>query len=123
MALPFRFGVGGRLGDGKQWTSWIHLDDLVALVEFSIATPAIRGAVNAVAPHPVTNAVFTQELAAALHRPAIFPVPPVALKLLLGEMSQVLLASQRVIPQEALRAGFQFRFTDAGEALRQIFAA
>src|ERR1019366_6950450 len=71
MALPFRLGVGGRLGDGKQWTSWIHLDDLVALVEFSIATTTIRGAVNAVAPNPVTNAAFTQELAAALHRPAI----------------------------------------------------
>jgi uncharacterized protein (TIGR01777 family) len=123
MALPFRFGVGGRLGDGKQWTSWIHLDDLIALVEFSIATTTIRGAVNAVAPIPVTNAAFTQELAAALHRPAIFPVPAAALKLLLGEMSQVVLASQRVIPEAALRAGFQFRFTDLGEALRQIFAA
>jgi uncharacterized protein (TIGR01777 family) len=123
MALPFRFGVGGRLGDGKQWTSWIHLDDLVALVEFSIATTTIRGAVNAVAPNPVTNATFTQQLAAALHRPAIFPVPAAALKLLLGEMSQVVLASQRVIPEAALRAGFQFRFTDVGEALRQIFAA
>jgi uncharacterized protein (TIGR01777 family) len=123
MALPFRFGVGGRLGNGKQWTSWIHLDDLVALVEFSISTSAIRGAVNAVAPSPVTNAVFTKELAAALLRPAIFPVPAAALKLLLGEMSQVVLASQRVIPEAALRAGFQFRFTEVGEALRQIFAA
>ena len=123
MALPFRFGVGGRLGDGKQWTSWIHLDDLIALVDFSIATTAIRGAVNAVAPNPVTNAAFTQELAAALHRPAIFPVPAVALKLLLGEMSEVVLCSQRVIPEAALRAGFEFRFTEVGQALRQIFAA
>jgi uncharacterized protein len=123
MALPFRFGVGGRLGDSKQWTSWIHLDDLVALIEFSMATTAIRGAVNAVGPNPVTNADFTRELAAALHRPAIFPVPAAALKLLLGEMSQVALASQRVIPQAALRAGFQFRFTDIGQALRQIFAS
>jgi uncharacterized protein (TIGR01777 family) len=122
MALPFRFGLGGRLGDGKQWTSWIHLDDLIALVEFSIAT-TLQGAVNAVAPNPVTNAVFTQDLAAALHRPAIFPVPPIALKLLLGEMSQVLLASQRVIPKAALHAGFHFRFGDIGDALRQIFAA
>jgi len=123
MALPFRFGVGGRLGDGKQWTSWIHLDDLIALVEFSLATVTLRGAVNAVAPNPVTNATFTRELAAALHRPALFPVPAAALKLLLGEMSQVVLASQRVIPEAALRAGFQFRFTEVGEALRQIFAA
>jgi uncharacterized protein (TIGR01777 family) len=123
MALPFRFGAGGRLGDGKPWTSWIHLDDLIALVEFSIATAAVRGAVNAVAPNPVTNTDFTRALAAALHRPAIFPVPAAALKLLLGEMSQVVLASQRVIPEAALRAGFHFRFTDVGDALRQIFAA
>jgi uncharacterized protein (TIGR01777 family) len=123
MALPFRFGVGGRLGDGKQWTSWIHLEDLTALVEFSIATIAVRGSVNAVAPNPVTNADFTRELAAALHRPAIFPVPAAALKLLLGEMSQVLLASQRVIPETALHTGFQFRFTEVGGALRQIFAS
>jgi len=123
MSMPFRFGVGGRLGNGKQWTSWIHLDDLAGLVEFSIATTTIRGALNAVAPNPVTNADFTRELASALHRPAIFPVPAAALKLLLGEMSQVVLASQRVIPETALRAGFQFRFTDVGEALRQIFAA
>ncbi|MDP8991342.1 MAG: TIGR01777 family oxidoreductase [Acidobacteriota bacterium] len=123
IALPFRFGVGGRLGDGKQWTSWIHLDDLISLVEFSIATSTLRGAVNAVAPNPVTNAEFTRELAAALHRPAILPVPTLALKILLGEMSQAILASQRVIPQAALRAGFQFRFTEVGEALRHIFAA
>jgi uncharacterized protein len=122
MALPFRFGVGGRLGSGKQWVSWIALDDLTSLIEFAIMNPAVRGPVNAVAPNPVTNAEFTRELAAALHRPAIFPVPALALKLLLGEMSQVLLASQHVIPEAALRAGFQFRFTDVGEALRQILA-
>jgi uncharacterized protein len=122
MAMPFRFGVGGRLGSGKQWTSWIHLDDLVALIEFSIGTAAIRGAVNAVAPNPVTNADFTRELASALHRPALFTVPAAALKILMGEMSQVALASQRVIPQAALRAGFPFRFTDVGGALRQILA-
>ncbi|MDP9114587.1 MAG: TIGR01777 family oxidoreductase [Acidobacteriota bacterium] len=123
MALPFRFGVGGRLADGKQWTSWIHLDDLAALVEFSIANAALRDAVNAVAPSPVTNATFTRELAAALHRPAVFPVPAAALKFLMGEMSQIVLASQRVIPEAASRAGFQFRFKEVDEALRQIFTA
>jgi uncharacterized protein (TIGR01777 family) len=117
MALPFRWGVGGRLGTGRQWMSWIHLDDLVALIEFAIRTPALSGAVNAVAPHPVTNAEFTRALAAALHRPALFPVPAVALKLLLGEMSQVILASQRVVPEAALRAGFRFRYSDVGPAL------
>jgi len=122
MALPFRLGVGGRLGTGKQWMSWIHLDDLVSLIEFAATNAALSGPVNAVAPNPVTNAAFTRELAAALHRPAIFPVPALALKLLLGEMSQMLLGSQRVIPEAALRAGFQFRFAEAGQALRQIFA-
>lgn len=122
MLLPFRLGVGGRLGTGNQWMSWIALDDLVSLIEFAIADAALRGPVNAVAPNPVTNAVFTRELAAALHRPAIFPVPAFALKILFGEMSQILLGGQRVIPQAALRAGFQFRFAELGEALRQVIA-
>jgi len=122
MLLPFRLGVGGRLGTGEQWMSWIALDDLVSLIEFAIEHAALTGPVNAVAPNPVTNAVFTRELAAALHRPAIFPVPAFALKILFGEMSQILLGGQRVIPQDALRAGFQFRCTDLGQALRQAIA-
>jgi hypothetical protein len=123
MATPFRLGVGGRLGSGRQWMSWIAVDDLVALVEFALMDTALSGPVNAVAPNPVTNADFTRELAAALHRPAIFPVPEFALKLLFGDMSQMLLGSQRVVPEAALRAGFRFRFTQAGDALRQIFAS
>lgn len=119
MLLPFRLGVGGRLGTGQQWMSWIALDDLVSLIELAIADAALSGPVNAVAPNPVTNAVFTRELAAALRRPAMFPVPAFALKILFGEMSQILLGGQRVIPQAALRAGFQFRFTEVGDALRQ----
>ena len=119
MLLPFRLGVGGRLGTGQQWMSWIALDDLVSLIEFAIADAALSGPVNAVAPNPVTNAVFTRELAAALRCPAILPVPAFALKILFGEMSQILLGGQRVIPQAALRAGFQFRFTEVSDALRQ----
>jgi hypothetical protein len=122
MLLPFRLAVGGRLGTGEQWMSWIALDDLVSLIEFAIEDAALSGPVNAVAPNPVTNAVFTRELAAALHRPAVFPVPAFALKILFGEMSQVLLGGQRVIPQAALRAGFQFRYAELGEALRQSIA-
>jgi len=118
MLLPFRLGVGGRLGTGEQWMSWIALDDLVSLIEFAIEDAALSVPVNAVAPNPVTNAAFTRELAAALHRPAILPVPAFALKILFGEMSQVLLGGQRVIPRAALRAGFQFRFADLGDALR-----
>jgi uncharacterized protein (TIGR01777 family) len=122
MLLPFRLGVGGRLGTGAQWMSWIALDDLVSLIEFAIEDDALSGPVNAVAPNPVTNAVFTRELGATLHRPAIFPVPAFALKMLFGEMSQILLGGQRVIPQVALRAGFQFRFADLGQALRHAIA-
>jgi hypothetical protein len=122
MLLPFRLGVGGRLGTGEQWMSWIALDDLISLIEFVIADAALSGPVNAVAPNPVTNAVFTRELAAALRRPAILPVPAFALKILFGEMSQILLGGQRVIPQAALRAGFHFRFAELGEALRQVVA-
>jgi uncharacterized protein (TIGR01777 family) len=123
MTTPFRLGVGGRLGSGEQWMSWIALDDLVSLLEFAVLNTTLHGPVNAVAPNPVTNADFTRELAAALHRPAIFPVPALALKVLFGDMSEMLLGSQRVIPEAALRAGFRFRFTEAGEALRQIFAS
>jgi len=122
MLPPFRLGVGGRLGTGEQWMSWIALDDLVSLVEFAIGTTALSGPVNAVAPNPVTNTVFTRELAAALHRPAILPLPALALRILFGEMSQILLGGQRVSPQAALRAGFQFRFADLGQALAHAVA-
>ena len=120
--LPFRLGLGGRLGSGQQWMSWIHLDDLIALIGFAIESEQCKGVMNAVAPHPVTNDEFTHDLARALHRPAVFPVPEFGLKLLYGEMSQVILGSQRVIPEAALQAGFQFRFAELGPALRQIVA-
>ncbi|HML17583.1 MAG TPA: TIGR01777 family oxidoreductase, partial [Bryobacteraceae bacterium] len=120
MLTPFRLGIGGRIGSGKQWMSWIHLDDLAALIAFALEHPTLRGAVNASAPEPVTNAEFTRELARALHRPAIFPVPEAALKLMFGEMSQMILASERVLPEAALRAGFSFRFPRIREALRDL---
>src|SRR5579863_3900725 len=122
MLLPFRLGLGGRLGSGRQWMSWIHLDDLISLIGFAIESAQCKGAINGVAPHPVTNAEFTHDLADALHRPAIFPVPELALKLLYGEMSEVILGSQRVVPEAALQAGFEFRFPELGPALRQIMA-
>lgn len=117
MLLPFRLGLGGRLGNGKQWMSWIHIDDLAALIEFAITNPELSGPVNAAAPAPVTNAEFTRTLARTLHRPAIFPVPAFILKLIFGEMSQVLLGSQRVLPEAALQAGFDFHYSDLGLAL------
>jgi uncharacterized protein (TIGR01777 family) len=123
MLPPFRMGVGGRIGSGKQWMSWIHIDDLVSLILFAILNPSVRGAVNAVAAQPVTNADFTQELAKALHRPAIFPVPEIALKLLFGEMSSMLVGGQRVVPQAALAAGFEFRYSSLGSALAALFGS
>ena len=108
--LPvFRLGVGGRLGSGRQWMSWIHIDDVVSLILFTMENAALQGPFNATAPDPVTNDEFTRRLAAALHRPAIFPVPAIALKLVFGEMSQVLLDSQRALPVAAQAAGFEFQ--------------
>jgi hypothetical protein len=120
MLLPFKLGVGGRIGDGKQWMSWIHIADTIGLIEFAISSSNLRGPANATAPNPVTNSEFTRELAAALHRPAILPVPKFALNLLFGDMAQIVYASQRVIPEAALRAGYQFRFPKLGDALQAL---
>jgi uncharacterized protein len=122
MLPPFKLGIGGRLGSGKQWTSWIHIDDAVNLILFVLENGQIRGAINATAPHPVTNAQFTRELARVLHRPAIFPVPPFALRLMFGEMAEVVLASQRVLPAAAQAAGFEFRYSDLAPALANLLA-
>jgi hypothetical protein len=119
MLTPFKLGAGGRLGSGRHWMAWIHLDDLAALFQFALAKP-LSGAVNGVAPNPVTNAEFTRTLAAALHRPAIFPMPEFALRLLFGEMGEILLASQRVMPQAAQAAGFTFRFPELAGALADV---
>ena len=116
MLPPFRMGVGGRLGSGRQWMSWIHLEDLAALFQLAVESQ-VRGPLNAAAPHAVTNSDFTRELAHALRRPAVFPVPEFALRLLFGEMADVLLASQRVVPAAAEAAGFRFRFPQLASAL------
>ncbi|HTW66578.1 MAG TPA: TIGR01777 family oxidoreductase [Bryobacteraceae bacterium] len=122
--LPlFRVGAGGRLASGRQWMSWIHIDDAVSLILFAIENAALRGPVNATAPNPVTNADFTRTLARTLHRPAIFPAPAFALKLALGEMSQVLLDSQRVLPAAAQAAGFKFRYPGLTAAFGSLLAA
>jgi uncharacterized protein (TIGR01777 family) len=122
MALPFRFGAGGRIGSGRQVMSWIHVDDWVGIVRWALATPAVTGPINLTAPGPVTNAVFTRALAAALHRPAIVPAPAFALRLLLGEMADALiLGGQRVIPAKALRLGYRFRFETIDGALGEIY--
>ena len=122
MLPPFRFGVGGRLGSGRQWMSWIHLDDAVRLIQFAIENDQVSGPVNITAPNPVTNAEFTRELAKTLHRPAIFPVPGFALRLMFGEMADTILASQRVLPAAAQSAGFEFRYGTLAPALADLLS-
>ena len=119
MLPPFRMGVGGKLASGRQWMSWIHIADLAALFCYALQN-LVSGPLNGVAPNPVSNADFTRALAAAVHRPALFPVPALALKLLFGEMAEVLLASQRVLPKAAEAAGFRFQFADLGPALADV---
>lgn len=119
--LPvFKLGLGGRLGSGRQWVPWVHLDDVVALALFAAGSTALSGPVNAAAPLPVTNAELTRALAAALGRPAAFAVPAPALHLALGDLAAAVLASQRVMPKRALDAGFRFAHTDIAEALRDV---
>jgi uncharacterized protein (TIGR01777 family) len=119
MLPPFRLGLGGRLGSGRQWMSWIHLDDLCEMFRFA-AEHQVRGPMNGVAPNSVPNADFTRMLAAAIHRPAIFPVPSFALRALFGEMAGALLSSQRAVPKGADQAGFQFRFPQLAPALADL---
>lgn len=114
----FRFGLGGKLGSGRQWMPWVHVDDLVALLLFAVENLEVRGAINACAPWPVRNVEFTRELAKALHRPAIFPVPGFMLRLLFRDFGRGMLASQRVLPAVALDQGFGFRFPEIVPALR-----
>jgi uncharacterized protein (TIGR01777 family) len=119
--LPlFRRGLGGRLGSGRQWMSWIHVDDLVALFVRALDDANVAGVLNGAAPRPVTNADFTRTLATALARPAIFPAPAFALRLALGEMATLLLASQRVVPRAALAREFRFGHSELATALADL---
>ncbi len=120
MVLPFKLGLGARLGNGKQWVSWIHRDDVVSLISFVIREKTLRGALNATSPNPVTNAEFTKTLAKTLHRPAIFAAPPFALKLMYGDMAKVILESQRVLPEATIASGFEFQYPDLQGALLEI---
>ena len=123
MLTPFKMGVGGRLGNGKQWMSWIALGDVVKIIQWAILDSQARDPVNVVAPNPVQNAEFTRVLAKVLHRPAIFPAPAFALRLMLGEMADaLLLGSQRVRPEKLVEAGYKFRFADLEPALRAALA-
>jgi uncharacterized protein (TIGR01777 family) len=119
MALPFKLGVGGKLGSGRQWMSWLTIDEAVNMIHFALTNPAVAGPANAVVPKPVRNVEFTHVLANALHRPALFPAPGFALRLALGEMADaLLLASQRVMPTKLEACGYHFLQTDLAFALK-----
>lgn len=123
MLTPFRFGVGGRLGSGMQWMSWIALADAIGALRFLLDQAAVRGAVNLVAPNPSRNAELTEAIGHELHRPSLFPVPKAALRLLLGEMADgAVLASQRVLPLALQRAGYAFRLPTLEQALASILS-
>ena len=118
MTLPFRFFAGGKIGSGNQWMSWIALDDVVEILRFSLEHAQVRGPINVISPQPVQNAEFTKTLAAALHRPALFPAPAFALRLALGEMADaLLLSSQRVLPKKLESLGYRFQHPDLKNTL------
>ena len=119
MALPVRLGLGAIIGSGRQWVSWIHIDDAVRLIEFALGNPALRGAVNAVAPTPLSHDEFQRELARTLRRPLWLRIPAWVLRKTLGEMAQLLVDGQRVVPHRAVTAGFVFQYSESGAALRQ----
>ncbi len=123
MLPPFKLGLGGRLGGGRQWFPWIHLDDIAGVVRHALLTPAVTGPINGAAPGIVTNEVFTKELAAALHRPVFLPVPELALRIAMGEMAEVVMASQRVSPKVAEETGYRFRYPQLREALAEILSS
>jgi len=124
MMLPaFRAGLGGTLGDGKHWMSWITLDDLVRIIEFAVSNEGIMGVLNTVAPNPVTNAEFTRTLGKALHRPTVLPIPAFVLRSLFGQFAEeTLLTSERVIPEKLLQARFKFDHADLEKAWMSVLA-
>ena len=123
MLPPFRMGVGGRIGDGRQWMSWIDIEDMIGAIHHILKIDLLQGPVNMVAPKPVTNSVFTKTLADVLSRPAIFPVPSLAVKLLFGEMGEtVLLGSQRVEPSQLVASGYPFRFRELRTSLDNVLS-
>jgi uncharacterized protein (TIGR01777 family) len=120
MLPPFKLGVGGPTGSGWQWMSWIHVDDIAGAIAFALTNQALSGPVNGTAPNPVRNEEFTRALGRALGRPALIPTPVFALKMMLGEAAQMVLASQRVLPAVLNKAGYNFQYANLDDALRNV---
>ena len=124
MMLPFRFFAGGNIGSGNQWMSWISLEDVIEILRLALENGQVRGPLNVISPQPVQNTEFTKTLASAMHRPALFPVPPFALRLALGEMADaLLLSSQRVLPKKLQSLGYHFLQSDLKNALAAVLGA
>ncbi|MYD72176.1 MAG: TIGR01777 family protein [Acidobacteria bacterium] len=122
MLLPFRLGVGGPVGSGEQWISWIHMDDLLAMFEWAITNDQVSGVYNGTAPNPATNLAFSRTLGRVLRRPAVLPAPSFALRLALGEAAELLVQGQHVLPERALAEGFEFHFPEVEPALRDLLS-
>lgn len=120
MVAPYRFFAGGPIGSGRQWLPWIHLEDEIGMIVRAIEDPAVRGAINLTAPHPVTMRDFATTLGSVLHRPSFLPAPAFALKLLLGEFADSLLGGQKAVPEVATRVGFSWKYPELEPALRSI---
>ena len=121
MLPAFKLGLGGSMGNGRQWMSWVHIDDLIGIILYIINSKDIKGAINGTAPNPVTNKIFSSTLASVLKRPAFLPMPAFVLKLMLGEMAEeLLLAGQRVMPKIILDAGYHFQYADLDNALSEV---
>ncbi len=121
MLPAFKLGLGGAMGNGRQWMSWIHIDDLIAIILHAIHHKDIKGAINGSSPNPVSNKVFSLTLARALNRPAFLTVPAFLLKLMLGEMAgELLLSGQRVMPKKMLEAGYEFQYAELENALHEV---
>lgn len=121
MMRPFRFFVGGPIGSGRQYVSWIHRLDWIEMVRWIVHTPLVSGPVNATAPHPVTNRHLSQALGHAMHRPSFMPAPGFALKIVVGEFAESILTGQRVLPARAQKEGYYFRYPEIEQAFRAIF--
>jgi uncharacterized protein len=122
MLPPFRWGLGGKFGAGDQWMTWIHVEDVVQIVQMALEDASLQGPVNVAAPNPATNAEFTAALGRALRRPALLTVPAAAVRLLFGEMAEVVLASQRAVPAALEAAGYPFRFPEVQTALQDVLS-
>lgn len=121
MLPPFKLGLGGKIGSGNQWMPWVHIDDMIGLIELCINNANVSGAINCTAPNPVINSTFTKTLASAINRPAIFPMPAFVVKLLMGQMGEeLLLNGKKVVPKKALDFGYQFKYQSIEQALATI---